>query len=153
MSKPRYDWWSYMKAIIRRYPDRLDLARESQSPCIPIPAAWARGEKSNKGFKKLTPQQRREFAAVHGAVLATRRLPDGPLMLKLVRLVFWEQRYTLQGAAMQAHISYRTARRWQSQFICLVAKNLGLMDETGPQEPTWGCKIKEVEGIMDAWNA
>lgn len=101
MSKPRYIWWSYVKAVIRLYkpPDRV-------------------------GVGTLT---KREMDAVSDAIGQTESLPDGEGRMNLLNLVFWSKTHTLAGAAMEVHCSYRTAQEWHKQFILLVAKNLGLL--------------------------
>lgn len=46
MSKPRYDWWGYAKAIIRRYPTLRAELQERQRPAMEIDysgmPAWRR---------------------------------------------------------------------------------------------------------------
>lgn len=46
MSKPRYDWWGYAKAIIRRYPTLRAELQERQLPRngnrLQWDAAWRR---------------------------------------------------------------------------------------------------------------
>lgn len=102
MSRPRYDWWGYIKAVIRRYP-----ALKSQD---------------------VHGAALRERGAVQAAVEDTEGLRDGAERLKLIDMVFWKQTHTLSGAAMQIPCSERTAQEWHRQFIRLVAKNIGLMD-------------------------
>jgi hypothetical protein len=47
----------------------------------------------------------------------------------VVRLVFWDNRETLEGAALSIPCHYKTAQRWHNEFIRLVASYYGLMDE------------------------
>ncbi len=130
MSKPRYDWWSYMKAVIRRYPERVKQYQELHTPSLSAPLAGAPGSKhrtadptAQTAVKELPPWQQRELEAVQKAVEQTLRTPNGRHKLRLVSLVFWERRYSLQGAALALHCSYETAKRWQRQFIYAVAMN------------------------------
>lgn len=105
MSKPRYDWWSYIKAIIRRYP-------------------------SLKG-RELSGIAMREKEAVDAAIAATERMQNGRDRLAVVDMVFWKQTHTLSGAALMIPCGYETAKRWQQQFIKQVAKSFkcdGLID-------------------------
>ena len=113
MSSPRYDWWSYAKGMIRRYPE---LQREFA------------GRETPEDVWTLPATRQREFEAVRRAVAATRAEPDGEWKLELVRLVFWAQSHTLDGAALRVHVSHRTAVRWHSAFIYRVAALYGLMD-------------------------
>ena len=34
MSKPRYPWWSYVKAVVRRYPDNSEKERAAVAATI-----------------------------------------------------------------------------------------------------------------------
>lgn len=101
MSKPRYKWWGYVKAIVRSYP----YMRE----------------------REMNDAERKECAAVEEAIKQTMDRPSGREQLKLVELVFFKQTHTLEGAAMAIPCSYVTAKRWQQQFIVRVARNRGLM--------------------------
>ena len=102
MSKPRYSWWGYIKAVIRRYPSLKD--------------------------EEVSGVTQREKEAVKAAVEATGQLENGSDRLMVVDLVFWRRTHTLEGAAMQVHVSLRTAQEYHRQFIRLVAKNIGLLD-------------------------
>ena len=103
MSKPRYSWWGYVKAIIRRY----------EPTC----------------HKELHGVALRESCAVSAAVCETGELLDGGDRLKLVQLIFWDKTHTLEGAALAVNCSERTARRWHTEFIRCVAKHYGLLDD------------------------
>lgn len=103
MSKPRYSWWGYVKAIIRRY----EPYREPELHGVPL----------------------RESCAVSEAVCETERLQDGDDRLKFIRLVFWDKTHTLEGAALAVNCSERTARRWHTDFIKCVARHYGLLDD------------------------
>lgn len=74
----------------------------------------------------LTRQQERELDAVERAVKTTRRGPDGKLRVKVVEMVYFRGSHTIEGAAQQVHVSYKTAWRWTDNFIRLVGKNLGV---------------------------
>jgi len=102
LSKPRYSWWGYIKAVIRRYPSLTDA--------------------------EVSGVALREKEAVRAAVEATERLDNGADRLMVVDLVFWSRTHTLEGAAMQVHVSERTARRWHTEFIMLVGKYRGMLD-------------------------
>ena len=90
MSKPRYPWWGYVKAIIRQY---------------------------NGGkFTPATASQIAEYQAVREAVEQTEAMNGGKERIWLVRIVFWERTHTLEGAALEVHCSERTARGGPSSF-------------------------------------
>lgn len=101
MSSPRYYWWGYVKAMIRKY-------------------------KADDG--DLFGVALREHIAVEAAIEQTNAYPDGRERLTLVSLVFWKRTHTLEGAAMAVNVSDRTARRWHTDFIRLVAKEYGLLE-------------------------
>lgn len=102
MSKPRYRWWSYVKAMIRNYPTLVD--RYIQGPAL------------------------REREAVQRAIDQTEQMVDGKERLQVIDLVFFRQTHTLEGAAVLIPCSERTARRWHTDFIKAVAKEFGLLD-------------------------
>lgn len=134
MSQPRYDWWGYCKGMVRRYP-ALAVEREARKDggltADYSGAPRSRGQGSSTeaaALRALPPVKEREYQAVREAVAATMRRWNGPERLRLLGLVFWEKTHTLEGAAAACHVSYRTARRWHSEFLMLVAKNFGVAD-------------------------
>ena len=76
----------------------------------------------------LQGKSEREFQAVNSAIMATKTYKDGEIRLQMLTLIFWKQSHTLQGAALKVHVSGRTARRWHTEFIRLVASFYGLLD-------------------------
>lgn len=136
MSKPRYDWWPYVKGMIRRYPElcarQEELRRTKMSPNLTgMPGAY--GQTSDPvvdaALRELPEINRRELEAVRQAIEGTRTLPNGEERLEMVRLVFWKRTHTLEGAAMTCHVSYITARRWHGEFIKDVARAFGLLQK------------------------
>ena len=101
MSRPRYPWWGYIKAIIRRYPH----------------------------MNNATGTRGKEAAAVKAAIEETKGMNAGADRLKVVDVVFWQRTHQLSGAAVQIPCSYETAARYHREFIYCVAKHYGLMDE------------------------
>lgn len=135
MSKPKYDWWPYVKGMVRRYPtlkqDYSDLHSMSVTPCY---SAMPHGNEvsrtiENIALKELPKTQQREFAAVCKAIAITERYRDGKRRLTVIDLVLWKQSHTIAGAALQIPCSERLAVQWHGDFIRLVAKIYGLMDE------------------------
>lgn len=102
MSSPRYDWWGYVKAIIRRYPRLKDV--------------------------EVSGNALREKEAVKLSIEQTKAMENGEERLSIIDMVFLKQTHTLAGAAMAIPCSERTARRWHTEFIKTVAKNYGLLD-------------------------
>ena len=68
-----------------------------------------------------TDMERRELEAVRHAVDETMRMNSGRTRIDMVELVYWRQSHTLNGAAIKLHISERTAKRWNGEFIKNVA--------------------------------
>ena len=102
MSRPRYYWWGYIKAVIRQYPELKD--------------------------KEVSGVKLREKEAVRAAIERTEALANGSERIEFISMVFWKQTHTLAGAAMAIPCSERTARRWHTDFIKTVARNYGLLD-------------------------
>lgn len=135
MSKPRYDWWSYVKAIIRRYPA---LRAELQDMRRPAMAANYSGmPRSGSGawrgteviaIRELPTQRQREYVAVRRAVETTERMPNGRDQIRVIDLVFWKHSHTLEQAALAIPCSYRTARRYHAEFVRQVGSNMGFLD-------------------------
>ena len=99
----RYDWWSYMQAIIRRFP-----ARQENLESLGIIQQW-------------------EVQAVSEAIRRTEAMEDGRERLRLVKAVYWSKhRKTMSGIALDLYISRATAFRWNSEFVLTVAECFGL---------------------------
>lgn len=134
MSKPREIWWSYVKAMIRRYPSLRAAYSDAKMPIIS--AAYSditrcRGTSRPTevaALKELPATQQKEYESVHKAIEITKRGYDGSDRLKLIKMVFWDKTHTINGAAMEINIAESTAVRWHGDFIRLVAKYYGLID-------------------------
>lgn len=135
MSSPRYDWWSYVKSMIRRYPDLKQQYEALHEIRITAQiTGMPRGNNvsnptANAALRELSPVNQKEFEAVHKAVETTRGYKDGVDRLKVIELVFWERSHTLAGAAMRVSCSYDTAKNWHREFIRLTAFLFGLLPE------------------------
>ena len=136
MSKPRYDWWSYVKGMIRRYPEMhaeyTELHRQNVTqPLSGMPGGGNISRSAEAAaIRELPGTRQREYNAVYNAIEQTKKIPwSGELRLQLISLVFWQRSHTLEGAALACNCSYRTARRYHSDFIMAVALFYGLLDE------------------------
>lgn len=98
MSSPRKRWWGYVRSVLYAYP----------------------------GLKPENETEQREKTAVEAALEDLNRSPEGAETRRLVNAVFFTRQYTLTGAAMREHMSYRTARRRQNAFIRLVGEYMDL---------------------------
>lgn len=135
MSKPRYKWWGYIKAVIRSYPglkkEYEDLHEQSITAKIsgmPCGGGVSRGTE-DIAVRELSYTKQREYEAVRRAVEATRLMKTGKDRIELVDMVFWKKSHTLSGAAYKLSISETTAQRYHGEFIRLVARHYGLLDK------------------------
>ena len=134
VSKPRYDWWSYVKAIIRRYPALRVELQEMQRPTMASDySGMPRGSGAARNteriaIRELPTQRQREYEAVRRAVEATERMPNGRDRIRVIDFVFWRHSHTLERAALVIPCSYRTARRYHAEFIRQVGRNMGFLD-------------------------
>lgn len=139
MSKPRYHWWSYAKAIVRLYPelkreyDTLHDQRVTAS-IAGLPGSGNRSRSTeNVALRQLPPARQREYNAVTKAIEQTKQMQSGKDRLAVINMVLWKGTHNIDGAAMQLYISEITAKRYHSDFIRLVGFCYGLEDETGGQ--------------------
>ena len=135
MSTPRYDWWPYVKGMIRRYPDLCLKEAALHDTAITanisgMPGGGKRTDKTADAALRTLPEvNRRELEAVRAAIRTTESLPSGRERMELVKLYYWQRSHTLFGAANAIHVSEKTALRWNRELILQVAKNFGLLDE------------------------
>lgn len=140
-SKPRYDWWPYVKGMIRRYPALKVRYEDLHTPTLTVAYSdhVGGGEPGRTtetiAIRELPSTNQREYEAVRRAIRTTERMTTGPLRLQIIRMVLWDNSHTLTGAASRCHVGEATAWRWHGDFIRLVAKNYGLLDEDDSTEP------------------
>ena len=131
MSKPRYGWWPYVKSMIRNYPQRCREWEELKTISVtPDYSAVGHGSGISKPTEqvalKLFPEtKQKEYDAVREALDETVSGPDGSYKVELIKAVYWRRDRTLYGAARCIGVSERTARRWHTRFIYLVAEKYG----------------------------
>ena len=134
VSKPRYDWWPYVKGMIRRYPslkeEYSDLHKQSVTQNYSgMPASGSSGRATEEvAIRELPITRQREYEAVRRAITATEHMKSSRDRLKVIDLVFWKRSHTLEGAALMVPCHYNTAQKYHSDFIILVAKFYGLLD-------------------------
>ena len=134
MSKPRYGWWSYAKYMARNYPNLCRELKEKQSISTtanyssgPRGSGEARGTES-AAMRQLSHAKMREYEAVRKAVEAAGSIPgNGHLRVKLVEMVYFKRTHTLEGVCHALHISYGTAKNYNNDFLCGIAKNSCLL--------------------------
>lgn len=134
MSKPRYGWWSYAKYMARNYPnlcrelkDKQSISTTSNYSSSHRGSGEARGTES-AAIRQLSHVKMREYEAVRKAVEAAGAVPgNGNLRVKLVEMVYFKRTHTLEGVCHALHISYGTAKNYNNDFLCGIAKNFGLL--------------------------
>lgn len=75
-------------------------------------------------LRELPPAQARRLEAVENALAVTAKMASGPDRLRLARMVYFDRRKTLEGAAMEIPCSPRTAQGWNSDFLLLIYGSL-----------------------------
>ena len=134
MSTPRYDWWPYVKGMIRRYPElcrrEADLHTTAVTPAYGgTPGGGERTDKTaDAALRELPKVNQRELEAVRAAIRYIEGLHSGKERMEIVKLYYWQRSHTLFGAANAIHISEKTALRWNRDFIMRVAENFGLIE-------------------------
>lgn len=134
MSSPRYDWWSYVKGMIRRYPQLKERHKELHTQSYISNYSGERSglqasrQTENVAIRELPSTQQREYEAVRRAIETTERYNNGRDRLKIIDMVLWKRTHTLEGAALMIPCSYKTARKWHGEFIRMTAGYYGLMD-------------------------
>ena len=134
MSRPRYDWWPYVKGMIRRYPAlRLELQqRQAQSVTpnysgVSVKSGTSRSTELT-AIRELPTTKQREYEAVRRAIETTERMTASRDRLRIIDLVFWKRSHTLSGAALMIPCHYNTAQKYHADFILTVAAFYGLLD-------------------------
>ncbi len=137
MSKPRYDWWPYIKGMIRRYPALAAEYEELKQTKITTQfsgmphGAGISDPTAAAALRQMSTVNQIEYSAVHNAIETTKTYRDGEARIKVIKLVYWDRTHRLVGAAMEVHSSEPTVIRWHGEFIRLVAQNFGLLEEAG----------------------
>lgn len=134
MSRPRYDWWPYVKGMIRRYPALKAELQElhTQSVTSNYSGVSVRSGSSRTAevtaIRELPTTKQREYEAVRQAIAATERMAASRDRLRIIDLVFWKRSHTLSGAALTIPCHYNTAQKYHADFILAVAAFYGLLD-------------------------
>lgn len=78
------------------------------------------------GIKESDSKQNQNYVkAIEDALESTKETEDGELKVKAMELLYFENRYTIDGVAFKLNVSRRTLQRWTSSFVYLVGKNVG----------------------------
>ena len=123
MGKAKEPYWTYVKTIIKEYPDlKKKLA-------IPLEQRVTSFIGLDGVIHDLPPREQRKLEAIEGAIQKTKKQhpEDAELRLKVISLVYWKKSHTIEGAAMKVPCHRNVAGNWQGEFIRLVADELDLV--------------------------
>lgn len=113
MSKPRYDWWGYVRRVIGKYPHC-----QRQQECMAIKKAVEYTQ-----TRKTDGDLRMELIRLMYWAKNTYSLPGAAMKLP--------------------GVSEATAKRWHKDFILTVAQNMGFLEakKNEPKRPTKKCRM------------
>lgn len=136
MSKPRYRWWSFARAMIRDFPklsmDMEEIHRQNISANLSgMPKGGGSGRMTEQTALRQLPQDdQAAYEAVTKAKNITAMHKDGSEHLRLIELMYWKKEtMTAKSASVVMHISYETAKRWHGAFVRLVGRCYGFRTE------------------------
>ena len=140
MSKPKFRWWPFVKAMIRDYPklekDWNDIHETSITANYSAMPKGGNAGRTVEGIalRQLPSDDQKVYDAVSKAIEITRLLPDGKRRMDMIALAYWTKKpMPLKSAALHLYISERTAKRWHGSFVRCVAKCYGF--QVGTPEP------------------
>lgn len=134
MSKPHYDWWSYVKKMIGKYPTLCEqhaaaavaVGRVTPSYSgMPGGGNLAHRTTEDAAIAQMSKTSERAYEGIKLAIAQTDRMRDGGDRIALIRMMYWSRSHTINGAADMLHISTSTARRWHRAFVQLCGFNMG----------------------------
>ena len=126
MARRSNGWRHAARSAAYDYPrlrqELAELQRMSITPSLSgMPGGGEPGRSTeDAALRQLPHTQQRRLDAVEQAVTISSQLTSGPSRVKLVELVYFSRRYTVEGAAMQIPISVRQAWAWNNDFLILV---------------------------------
>ena len=137
MSKPKFRWWSFVKAMIRDYPNLEKAWKDVHQTSITANySAMPKGGSASRtveniSLRQMDPDDQKVYDAVSRAIELTRLLPDGKRRMDMIRLTYWVKKpMTLKSAALHLFISECTAKRWHGSFVRCVAVCYGFQVDT-----------------------
>lgn len=131
MSKYKH-WYRYIVVtMLRAYPALKAEKAARQSGAMTanysgMPRSGvARRTTEDVAARGLSSQEDAIIDAVDKAIETMRYHRDGAEVLKIIKMVDFDRRYTVEGAAVELHMSRGTAIARRSRFIDLVGKYMG----------------------------
>lgn len=128
MSKYRHWWRPNVERALRVYPYLKAVKQDAQAQSVtPAYAVMPRGggqsrSTENAAARQLSAQEEKLLDAVDRAIAEISRHRDGAEVLQIVKMVDFDRRYTVEGAAMALYMHRVTASEKRTRFIDLVGK-------------------------------
>lgn len=94
---------AYMREILKNYPEII-----------------------GKSPTERTRNEQRRAEIVNRALDAVQHMPNAGSRRKVIELVYFEESYTLYGAALQIPVGERTAQRWNAELMDTISEIMDL---------------------------
>ena len=130
MSRRSNGWRHAARSAAYDYPklksDLRDIQAQSVTPNMNgMPGGGEPGRSTeDAALRQLPYAQQRRLDAVEQAVSISSNLTSGLSRVRLIELVYFQRKYTIEGAAMQIPCSVQTAWTWNNDFLLLVWSRL-----------------------------
>ena len=130
MSRRSNGWRHAARSAAYDYPklqrDLRDLQAQSVTPNMNgMPGGGEPGRSTeDAALRQLPYAQQRRLDAVEQAVSISSNLTSGLSRVRLIELVYFQRKSTIEGAAMQIPCSVQTAWTWNNDFLLLVWSKL-----------------------------
>lgn len=79
-----------------------------------------------KPATERTVNEQRRVEIVNRALDAVQHMTDAAYRQKVIELVYFQNSYTLYGAALQIPVGERTAQRWNAELMGVIAEIMDL---------------------------
>lgn len=127
--KPQDTWRRRARTAARDYPGLKAAERELRevriTPTFDNESAHGSFRSTeDAAIRELPPAQQRQLEAVENALRAMSSLANAEDRQKLIQLIYFNGRFTLDGAALEIPVSVQTAKLWSNDFLLLVWANL-----------------------------
>ena len=123
MSRPKGNGWrraaraaAFSYPELRRELDALQAGTGRDLEGLPG-SRDARRSTEDAALRELEYWKQRRLEAVEQALSVIADFSNGPSRVKLVELVYFTRRFTVEGAAMQIPISVRQAYQWNDEYL------------------------------------
>ncbi len=130
MAMRRYGWRHAARSAAYDYPKLQRDLRDLQAQSVTrnmngMPGGGEPGRSTeDAALRQLPYAQQRRLDAVEQAVSISSNLTSGLSRVRLIELVYFQRKYTIEGAAMQIPCSVQTAWTWNNDFLLLVWSRL-----------------------------